>query len=57
MTLPYKGKNLGMDGGNLGGETLQAELEANRKEHGGMLIEVCHEAVCTMGRKVASKKP
>ena len=57
VTLPYKGKNLGTDGGNLRGETLQAELEANCKEHGGMLIEVCYGAVCTMGRKVASKKP
>lgn len=57
VTLPYKGKNLGMDEGNLRGETPQAELEVNFKEHGGMLIEVSYEAVCTMGRKVANKKP
>ena len=34
-----------MDGGNPGGETLQTELEVNFKGQGGMLIEVCYEAV------------
>ena len=34
-----------MDGGNPGGETLQTELKVNFKGQGGMLIEVCYEAV------------